>query len=315
MNAITTLAQTSNAELFAFYAKSAAREDLRAYVTYAARKLARYELPDTTIAIIGEMTATLRGLEDRDGKPADKKAVWALIDRFKASIPGFAGSAGAEGSWADDVPPWSWEYACEMSRRVAITVQLPTFHGTIDHNDVAGAPRYQGNPWEKFEAHRRAVADARHAQVAAEALHHFRLPMRIAPLCETDVQVIIDAATPGAAPAKVVAKRKPVKTAAVATLPCPSCAGPLALDTMRCASCGTAWALTPVKPHVTRQVKRQAKAQIQPRTQDANGRLQCNTCSSWQDEIEYRYGDGGRTVRRMCKRCHRAQQAARRHAA
>lgn len=70
--------------VFAEYARTAPLGDLRAYLQYARRKLADYELPDRTVGIIGEMAALERELLPEPGTPTSRKArVWDVIARFK----------------------------------------------------------------------------------------------------------------------------------------------------------------------------------------------------------------------------------------
>lgn len=80
----------STKDIFAAYAKTAAREDVRWYVTYGMRKIAAYHLPARAIEVVGQMRRLLAVLELRDGGPADTKQVWQLVRAFKAAIPYYA---------------------------------------------------------------------------------------------------------------------------------------------------------------------------------------------------------------------------------
>jgi hypothetical protein len=90
------MAKTPDA-LFAQYAASAPRLDLEFYVTYAQRH--RDEYSPATRAIVGEMMALLQTLDTPSwSASAQKRTVWALIDRFKGSITNWYGNAGAHSS-------------------------------------------------------------------------------------------------------------------------------------------------------------------------------------------------------------------------
>lgn len=87
---------------FQVYARYAPIRDLRFYLAYAARHEAEYDTP--TLTIVAEMASLAVELRTRlDGKKstapastaAQKRIVWTLIDRFKASIAGWYGQAGA----------------------------------------------------------------------------------------------------------------------------------------------------------------------------------------------------------------------------
>lgn len=92
--------------VFAAFAKTAPLGDLRAYLAYARKKIAQYHLPDATMAIVAEMFRLEMSLVAGVGTTAQqKRQVWETIGRFKASIPGWAGNAGAPGSWANEDAP------------------------------------------------------------------------------------------------------------------------------------------------------------------------------------------------------------------
>jgi len=99
----------SEKDVFAAYARTAPLKDLQFYLRAAERKLATYVLGDETLRVIAEMTALEQELRDVPGTPALKKRVWALIDRYKTSIPGWAGNAGVKGSWAEPLES-EWTY-------------------------------------------------------------------------------------------------------------------------------------------------------------------------------------------------------------
>lgn len=86
--------------IFTAYAKSAPLLDLEFYIRYAGNHLADYTYQPLTLAIMQEMYE----LRDRLMLPkagttaSQKRAVWALISRFKSSIPQWFGNAGSSSS-------------------------------------------------------------------------------------------------------------------------------------------------------------------------------------------------------------------------
>lgn len=89
--------------IFAVYAKYAPIRDLRWYLAYASRHTAEYGA--STLAIIADMQDLGVQLHHRlngakstapASTAAQKRLVWTLIDRFKASIAGWYGNAGVE---------------------------------------------------------------------------------------------------------------------------------------------------------------------------------------------------------------------------
>lgn len=104
--------------IFAVYAKYAPIRDLRFYLAYASRHTAEYG--DRTLAIVADMHDLGVQLHHRlNGEKstapastaAQKRLVWTLIDRFKASIAGWYGNAGVE-RWVplESTDPLSREY-------------------------------------------------------------------------------------------------------------------------------------------------------------------------------------------------------------
>ena len=89
-------AKTAPDPVFAAYAASAPRLDLRFYLDYASRHEADWSLE--TGQVINDMAALYIELSKPKPKikgAAAKRAVWSLIDRYKASIRGWAGNAGS----------------------------------------------------------------------------------------------------------------------------------------------------------------------------------------------------------------------------
>lgn len=104
--------------VFAVYAKYAPVRDLNFYLVYATRHNAEFSA--RTPAIVREMIALSSALSARlNGEKstapasttAQKRLVWTLIDRFKASIAGWYGTAGVE-RWEplESTDPLSREY-------------------------------------------------------------------------------------------------------------------------------------------------------------------------------------------------------------
>ena len=88
--------KTTSDPMFAAYAASAPRLDLRAYLDYASRHEADWTLE--TGKIVNDMAALYVGLSRV--KPtmkgtAAKREVWRLIDAYKASINRWSGTAGS----------------------------------------------------------------------------------------------------------------------------------------------------------------------------------------------------------------------------
>lgn len=82
----------TDAERFAWYARTAARLDLLFYLEYARRHRREYS-PDT-LAIVDEMRnlhTELFTTADAGSPAANKRRAWALIQAFKASINGWDG--------------------------------------------------------------------------------------------------------------------------------------------------------------------------------------------------------------------------------
>lgn len=183
--------ELSNKELFAAYARTAAREDLAAYLRFAYSEIAQYELPEATLRIVAEMQALHTRIADIDGTPALKKQVWTLISRFKGSIPGFAGACGAPGSWQTT---WSYTRAREADVR---TVRLKA--DTTTGEKSRDVRIYQSNPWQL-----RAAWVA--ANERADAMHRYRVPMRQAPLTTEDAYAVISACLTADDHASVAAK-------------------------------------------------------------------------------------------------------------
>lgn len=162
--------------IFAEYARTAPLEDLRAYLRYAERRLAQYELPDRTVALIGEMFTLERELVPEPGTPASRKRrVWELIARFKSSIPGFAGACGAKGSWIEEDTVY---------RRLVKKARGPV------------------------SAERLRVACER-ASAPMDAKQLFRIPLRAVPLAVDQVQALIVSVTPASTTAPAAQKPKP----------------------------------------------------------------------------------------------------------
>lgn len=89
--------------IFAVYARFAPIRDLKFYVDYADRH--SHEYSQATLAIVADMHALglqlharLNGVKSLApaSTAAQKRIVWALIDRFKSSIDRWYGNAGVE---------------------------------------------------------------------------------------------------------------------------------------------------------------------------------------------------------------------------
>lgn len=163
--------QTELDELFETYARAAPLGDLRAYLRYAERRVAEYELGAETMGRIGEMFALERDLIGRAGTPADKRRVWALIDRFKSSIPGSAGRAGSNDGVAPDALVRTWDIL-----------------KTRPFNEEENLPLL--TVLERYAAEHDAAVEK------ADASWRFDVPLRAVPLDAEQVAALIDAVTP-----------------------------------------------------------------------------------------------------------------------
>ena len=82
--------------MFAAYAASAPRLDLRAYLDYASRHESDWTLE--TGKVVNDMAAlyvNLSRIKPTLKGTAAKREVWRLIDAYKASIKGWHGTAGS----------------------------------------------------------------------------------------------------------------------------------------------------------------------------------------------------------------------------
>lgn len=230
--------------IFVLCARKAPLEDARFYLRAIEKHLAVYELSDQTIGIARELLVLEREMADvfaRLGNTASFKArVWAIVDRYKGSIPGWAGRVGVSGGVeAQPVP-------------------------LRDLRDELGLTPLQHRPFRRLQllAMRRADQQAERARV--EQFHRFRVPLRTVPLTLDAARAILHADTPEA-PAVTV--KRQAKRAAAPAIACPACSAPLTVTgpaDLRCPSCATSWHLAP-KTAVTRRV---AAANRPPSTVD-----------------------------------------------
>lgn len=289
-------------EMFTAYASTAPLEDLRFYIRGAVNRLAEFELSERTNNIIAEMTTLEQQIWDIPGTPAMKRRVWALIDRYKTSIPGWAGSAGARGSWVDPIDSDSlyWRVQAE----------------TIKDDDTLRA--------EGPVSLEQITAWHTTASARADALHN-RVPRRAVALTPEQVQVLIQSAQPTSdrPSEQKTARTRHAGVSPVPIMNCPSCRAtllPVALcaNTWGCANCKETWHLQAV-----RQPVQQTRPVVTPRIRTAivttDGTRICRTCATEQPINQFTYGDGGRTIRNLCLSCRKVQQreatARRKHAA
>jgi hypothetical protein len=95
----TKILRTSD-EIDAEYERTAPLKDLQFYLRYGERLLADFALSDATITILAEMRQLEGELMALSDAHTHKRRVWALLDRFKTSIPfwkGFPPTRRADG--------------------------------------------------------------------------------------------------------------------------------------------------------------------------------------------------------------------------
>lgn len=339
-------ATCKNDPIFVAYARTAPLEDLRFFLRGIRKHIAVYEMTEQTMSVVREMVGLESELADqliRTGSTANAmKRVCALHASYKSSIAGYAGAAGFEASWVDDLPAWSWTYACQGTRVVTITIQPPPEDPTMpplglkpEHVSVV-MPRYDGNPWEKRAAHRLAEEQNARDKRAADALHHFKVPMRIRALDDDAVSAMLGSAQTTAQTTtavdglgidvsivKTTLKARPKPAAKVQAPGCPSCRATLVVvdaATWTCPPCQKTWQMVMATPETKKDPKK-TSAPRAPRPEivrtprvpvsvDANGRRECVVCSTSQAIDQFTWGDGGRTIRKMCRTCRRTQQQA-----
>lgn len=148
--------------------------------------------------------------------------------------------------------------------------------------------------------------------------HRSSVPQRLVPLTLEQARALIQPiAGEVTAPAPRATK---ARTAAAPTLACPSCRAALlpvatCADTWGCLACRETWRLTSTKEREAAKRVRSAQARVAiaslPRAAkepaDATTRT-CRVCTTEQPIDQFTYGDAGRTVRHMCRTCHKQQQ-------
>lgn len=303
----TKKSTSTDTELFAAYARTAPLGDLRFYLRIAERKLAEFEYPDNTLRAIADMRTLEHTIVtfNQVGTPALKKHVWALIDRYKTSVPEWYGHAGVAGAWVDAIDSASFYFSVQRDAMIFERTKK------VDGNDVIVSERHEG-PVPAV-----TIVDAhREASKLGEELATRRVPRRPVPLTVEEVEQLIASVTPATnepAPAPVRI-RKPKAAAAVA-LACPTCSAPLlpiafAPNTWGCAGCKETWFLT--RKVERAKVERPAR---QPRTLTAEGTKICTKCETEKPREEFCPGKHERSICSACRRAYRQTLAASKRAA
>jgi hypothetical protein len=213
------------AALYESYKRSGPLEDLRFYLRYAERKLAAWELGPETIARVGDMIALEARIRDLADTSSRKREVWTLISRFRASIPGWAGNAGAPDGWVGALEDDATYWRARLADLEDSSVRGPVSMAVV----------------QAWHAPRAVIRDAGGVKVARRAV----------PLTEGQVRAMLPSAPtlPQTPPARSRrAKSTPTSPPVVATaLTCPQCAGAVHLACGHravCASCAQSYHIT-----------------------------------------------------------------------
>jgi hypothetical protein len=287
--------------IFAAYARTAPLEDLNFYIRHAERFVAERDVPERTLAIVAEMRALAVDLCDVDGTPGLKARVWALLDRYKGSIPGWAGNAGATGSWCEPLD----------SDRTYRSAQAELVRADVTNEDAVDTVMAEG-PVSL------AQLEAWHAPEAAkaDALNFPRCPRRDVALTPEQVRDMVDAHRVETPEAKPV--RQPKRAAAPApVITCPQCSSPMHRviamtgNAWGCGPCAEVWYL-----HLQRAstaARKPAKAQRQTREIAVkappfcvDGMKTCSKCREERPAEEF----GSRSDCRPCRQAYRQQRKA-----
>jgi hypothetical protein len=298
----TKILRTSD-EIDAEYERTAPLKDLQFYLRYAERRLAELAYSPETITIIAEMSALEREIETLPTGVAKRRA-WALIDRFKTSIPGWAGDAGAKGSWLEPIDSASiyWLARADLMR---FEIEGKTKKGntkTVVLDTIGPVSQSAVTAWyaPRLERFRRS------------GLRIDRLTER---LDAERVRAIIDAVT--LTPTENKPARKPRPETLV--LACPKCSTPLVpiagvAHTWGCAPCQETWYLAPVAQRVqtVERIARPKREHIErvPRVRPeltAAGEKTCTRCASTQPIQQFAWG-AGHTIRNVCLTCRKQMQ-------
>lgn len=301
----------STIDVYAAYERTAPLEDLRFYLRYAEKKVATLNVSDETIGLVREMVILERALQDRCAK-ADKKRVWTLIRRFKCSLPGWSGHAGASGSWVEDIDSdavyWS-------ARSVLLEATEETKDGTFDRTGHGPVAITQIADWYGPTAER------------AARLQGLDIEPRVVPLTPEEVVGVLQSApstehAPQTVPVGVRRTRKAIQKPqpVVPSIPCPSCAhGRLVIVSpflLRCEGCQEPWELQ----HGRHRDGGKPRAERKPRAVravtpiEAGGDRTCTRCQQTRPGEEFCPGSHPNTCR-SCRQEYRRQLAQRKSAA
>lgn len=302
--------KTTTDELFAAYARTAPLLDLQFYLRRAEAKLVAFELPAATVSVIAEMATLEQQLAGVDGTPSLKKRVWTLIDRYRTSFPGWAGNLGAPGYFIEPIDSDA-SYFAARAELVKGDKRI-----TITEGAYGQPPRVRVDEVKtpKIEAGFTAEGPITEAQILkvhgpamkiSAKLHRERVPQRDVPLTEEElVEVIGDAQRQGEPVGADVPAQKP------AVRPTPAqrvrlLEQELAEKTRQIADLMKRFEKTERAPRQT--IARAPR--VQPQV-GADGTKECRECKTSQPLDQFTYGDGGRTIRSMCRTCHKEQQRA-----
>jgi hypothetical protein len=291
----------TDAELFAHYKTTAPIEDLRFSLRLALQRLATYELPDVTIGLTAEMAALETEIRDVKGTPALLRRVWSLISRYRASIPGWCGAAGAKDGWVDFGIDSDDAYRTAQAELIDAEEALA---GPVSFDFV------------------RACFD-RLTKRSAE-INGIKVPRRAVELTPEEVATLVPVASSSAEPRKTKSKPK-TEQPLNPSIPCPSlgCKGRLATTgfvasagmrfTLKCDTCKEVWELhsrSVEQPKPERaKAARKPRPPVVPINVDANGERICPHCQQSRPSEEFYAQHSTRC--RSCRIEYRKQLAAR----
>jgi hypothetical protein len=264
----------TDAELFAHYKSTAPIEDLRFSLRLALKRLAVYELPEATVSLTAEMAALEVAIADQKGTPSLKNRVWALISRYRASIPGWCGAAGAKDGWVDYDVDSADAYRATQAELIEAE---ETLAGPVSFDFV------------------RACFD-RLTKRSAE-INGIKVPRRAVELTPEEVEALMPVADALVAidwpDCRRIRKPKPAPVVPSSDTLCEHCT---------CDECKR-----------RREMPKRAKAARKPRPPvvpiKIDGERKCRHCEATQPLQQFAWG-AGHTLRNTCLSCRKAMQRA-----
>lgn len=310
--------------IFTEYARTAPLGDLTFYVRCAERHLMTLELSEQTVTIAREMVALEHKLtvSNSAGTPAaNKTRVWTLISRFRSSIQGWAGNAGAKGSWVEPLESDAVYWLARRELTMTDISEPAALEPPLDYTPGA-ATRKKKTPAEpapepvvrSVEAEGPVTLEqiaAWHAPALERSarLNGYGVPARVEPLTLDAARAMLQDGLPEApaADAKPARVRKAVVPPA-ARIPCPSpsCAhGALVPETtfrLRCDTCQRMWELRDEQPKAKPAAPR-APRRVAP---VLDGEKTCIRCNTTQPLAEFAWA--APQARNVCLTCRRVQR-------